>query len=185
MLANSYVGIVDQEVPRLVVRRARRMRIPREEIDDLQQQIVPKLARFEYDEARSNGASHTTALIGVIDNQLKAHLRAKRRYERRIERLRAQSLAANRCRPVWPNHIVQPEPVDLRLDLAEVVATLSQRDQTVCRGLAQGHTKKAIAEQLGCGRDTVARAICRIREVFAKAGLQVWIDPDYAGEVGQ
>lgn len=47
MLANSYVGIVEQEVPRLVVSRARRLRISGDEIDDLQQQIVPKLAAFE------------------------------------------------------------------------------------------------------------------------------------------
>src|SRR5690606_23534322 len=74
MLANSYSGIVEKEVSRLVVSRARRLRVSGDEIDDLQQQIVPKLAAFEYDAAKSNGASRSTALTGVIDRQIKAHL---------------------------------------------------------------------------------------------------------------
>lgn len=184
MLANSYVGIVEQEVPRLVVSRARRLRISGDEIDDLQQQIVPKLAAFEYDAAKSNGASRTTAMTGVIDRQIKAHLRAKHRYQKRIERLQAMGNPAS-ARFVWPEHVTKPEPVDLRMDLAAAMQRLDERDQTICRSLGEGHTVKAIAEQLGCRRDTVSRAIVRIRQIFTQAGLRAWIDPDYSPDAEQ
>lgn len=179
MLANSYSGIVEQEVSRLVVSRARRLHVSGDEIDDLQQQIVPKLAAFEYDAAKSNGASRSTALTGVIDRQIKAHLRAKRRYQKRIQRLQTMSNSAS-ARFVWPEHVTRPEPVDLRMDLAAAMERLSERDQIICRSLGEGHTVKAIAERLGCCRDTVSRAILRIRQVFTQAGLRVWIDPDYS-----
>jgi RNA polymerase sigma factor (sigma-70 family) len=177
--------MIEAEVPRLIVRRARRMRITSDEIDDLQQKIVPKLIAFQYDASRSNGASLTTALIGVIDNQLKAYLRSKRRYKDRIEQMRADSLAASRNRPMRPQHVAETEPMDRKMDIDSVVATLSQRDQAICEGLREGRTKKAIADQVGCGRDTVARVIARIGEAFEKAGLRVWIDPDYEPEVAR
>jgi RNA polymerase sigma factor (sigma-70 family) len=182
MLANSYLGVVEQEVPRLVVSRARRLRVSGDEIDDLQQQIVPKLAEFQYDASRSNGASRTTAMTGVIDRQIKAHLRAKHRYQKRIERLQVMSGASAYGRPVWPDHVTKPEPVDLRMDLAAAMSSLSARDRSICQGLADGLTVKVIAGQLGCGRDTVTRAIVRIREVFTAAGMRAWIDPDYRSD---
>ena len=177
MLTNSYVGIVEQEVPGLVVSRARRLRITGDEIDDLQQQIVPTLAEFQYDPTRSNGASRTTAMTAVVDRQIKAHLRAKRRYRSRLERLQVLSGAWAYGRPT--HHVTHPEPVDLRLDLAAAMASLSTRDLAICQGLADDLTVKAIALQAGCGRDTVDRAIVRIREVFTSAGLRAWVDPDY------
>ncbi|MBI1373707.1 MAG: sigma-70 family RNA polymerase sigma factor [Phycisphaera sp.] len=185
MHANSYVGIVEPEVTRLIISRARRLRIAGDEIDDLQQQIVPKLAEFEFDASRSNGATPMTAMTSVIDNQLKTHLRAKRRYQSRIEHMKSKSRALASGRPVWPNHVTQPEPVDLRMDLADAMGELSQRDRVVCDGLSKGQTIKAIAERLGCGRDTVNRAIVRIRNIFTAAGLKAWIDPDYRAEPGQ
>lgn len=184
MIVNSYAGIVEEDVSRLVVSRAYRMRVPREEIDDLQQQIVPKLASFEYEVDRSNGATERTVLTAVIDNQIKSYLRSKRRYELRIERVRQWTKTTTR-RPMSRDNVTMPEPTDLRMDVAAVIDTLPQREQLVCEGLAAGHTKKAIAEQIGCGRDTVTRAIARIRKAFESAKLQAWIDPDFEPEVGE
>jgi len=182
MPANSYVGIVEQEVPRLVVSRARRMHIDRDEIDDLLQQIVPKLAKFEYDPSRSRGASRTTAMTAVIDRQIKAYLRAKNRYQKCIERVKVMSGDSASGRPGRPHHITQLDLVDLRLDLATAMATLSARDRMICHGMGDRLPVTVIAEQVGCGRDTVSRAIVRIREVFTAAGLLAWIDPDYRGD---
>lgn len=178
MLANSYCGIVEPNVPRLVVSRARRLRISGDEIDDLQQQIVPKLATFEYDPAKANGATLNTVLTVVVDRQILAHLRAKRRHEQRVERLRAMSdLASSRF--AWPEQVAKPEPVDLRMDIAAAMDRLDERDRAICHRLGEGHTIKAIAEHVGCCRDTVSRAILRIRQVFTEAGLREWIDPDH------
>lgn len=180
---NRYTDIVDPKVARLIVSRARRMRINREEIDDLQQRIVPMLAEFQFDEARSNGAAQSTVMTVVIDRQLMAHLRAKRRYAEHLKRMGSQSRALLSGRPIWPNHVTQPEPVDLRLDIEKAKVGLSDRDQQICDALSHGESQKAIAERLGIGRDTVARAISRIRDVFTQAGLKAWVDPDYDGEV--
>jgi len=178
---NRYTDIVDPKVAGLIVSRARRMHIHRDEIDDLQQRIVPMLAEFQFDEARSNGATRATVMTAVIDRQLAAHLRAKHRYAKHLNRVSSRSRALLSGRPVWPNHVTQPEPVDLRLDIEKAKADLSDRDQKICDALSIGETQKAITESLGIGRDTVARAIARIREAFTKAGLKAWVDPDYDG----
>jgi RNA polymerase sigma factor (sigma-70 family) len=178
MLVNSYAGIVDQNVSRLVVSRARRLRVSSDEIHDLQQEIVPKLAAFQFDAARSNGASRNTVLTSVVDRQICAYLRAKGRYENHIEHLQQMRRPAT-ARHNWPDHVSQPEPVDLRMDLAAAMQRLSERDRAICDGLSHGLTVKDIAAKLGCCRDTVSRAILRIRRVFADAGLEAWIDPNF------
>lgn len=173
-MQNCYEGIVEKDVCRLVVSRARRMQIPPDQIDDLQQQIIPKLAKFKFDPSRANGASRTTVLTSVIDHQIKAYLRARSRYAKRIEEL--QTVAA--AQPPRPKRVAQPEPLDLRMDLAAAMATLSVRDRKICQALAAGMNVKAIAKELHCGRDTVGRAIERIRETFCRAGMRAWVEPE-------
>lgn len=59
---------------------------------------------------------------------------------------------------------------------------LSPRHREICRALAGGHNVSAIAKQLSVGRDTVDRAILRIRKAFEAAGLKAWIDPNYRAQ---
>lgn len=184
MLSNNYTGMVEPRVARLIVSRARRLHLRRDEIDDLQQQLVPTLASFRFDETRSNGASPTTALTSVVDRQIRAYLRAKRRYRKRLERLHAQP--ARYATRIIGRHVpAPPEPVDLRLDLEATMARLSERDRAICRLLGEGWAVQSIAEQLGCDRSTVSRAILRIRQQFIAAGLKAWIDPDDPGLAAQ
>lgn len=179
MLANSYIGMVQPEVPRLIVTRARRYRVGRDEIDDLQQQIVPLLADFRFDPARANGASPVTAMTALVDRQIKAHLRSRHRYLQRVERL--QAMFGTPAEGV-ATQLAQPEPVDLRIDLERTMSRFSPRDRKICQGLSHGLSVKAIAQQLSCGRDTIDRAVIRIRHVFEAAGLRAWIDPDYRSD---
>ncbi len=178
MLPNRYTGMVEPKVARLIVSRARRMRLRPDEIDDVQQQLVPTLASFEFDEARSNGASRTTALTSVIDRQIKAYLRSRRRYRKRLARIHANP--GRYATRILARHIpAPPEPVDLRLDLEAAMERLSERDRAICRLLGDGWAVQPIAEQIGCDRETVSRAIVRIRETFIAAGLQAWVDPNH------
>lgn len=177
MLANSYTGMVESNVTRLIVSRARRLHLSGDEIDDLQQQIVPKVARFQFDAQRSNGASHTTALTSVIDRQVKTYLRTRRRYRRRIQLLSAEP-GRYATRLMGCHEAAPPEPVDLRLDLEAAMARLSQRDREICRLLSEGWAVLPIAKRLHCGRDTIGRAIARIRQTFIAAGLRAWVDPN-------
>lgn len=177
MLPNRYTGMVEPKLARLIVSRARRMHLRRDEIDDVQQQIVPMLVSFEFDEARSNGAAPTTALISVIDLQVRAYLRAKRRYRKRLEKLHAEP-DRYAMRVVARRVPAPPEPLDLRLDLEAAMARLTEREREVCRLLGDGWSIRIIAKRLGCGRDTVNRDIVHIRETFMAAGLKAWVDPN-------
>ena len=181
MLANRYSGIVEPEIARLIAQQGRRLQLSPVEIDDLQQEIITKLAGFPSDEACPHSTSATAALRTMIDRQMRGYLRAKRRYQRRMERLQALSGRVVRSGPQQSAQAAPPEPTDLRLDVQAAVAGLSLRDQRICQGLAAGLTIKAIAAQLPCDRDTVARAIPRIREAFTAAGLLAWVDPNYDG----
>ena len=127
MIANSYVGMVQSEVPHLIISRARRYRVGRDEIDDLQQQIVPLLAGFRFDPARANGASPATAMTAVVDRQIKAHLRSKHRYQQRLERLQAMFGEPGRDGTTAPMQVAHSEPVDLRIDLERTMSRFSPR----------------------------------------------------------
>jgi len=174
MFANNYAEMVPPEVLELIARRVRYYRIRADEHDDLQQQIVPLLMEFRYDPAIANGASETTAMTAVIDNQIKVHRRANRRHQRRIERMQTQ---------VRESTI--DTTIDLRVDLKNTLSQLSPPDRTICQHLSQGHTTTDIAQLLNCCRATVDHAVWRIRRVFKDAGLQVWIDPNYKPNYAQ
>lgn len=178
MHCNAYVGTQNQTVANLVIHRARRFGIKADEFDDLQQKIVPKLTRFLYKPERSNGANLNTVLISAIDRQLLSYLRACKRYQQRIERFRN----INYLKMIQPKPVPPTQVSDLRMDLETVLAQLSERDRNICIGLSHGHTIKDIAKQVGCGRDTVSRAIQRMRKTFTDSGLKVWIDPDFDAE---
>lgn len=178
MHCNAYVGTQNQTVANLVIHRARRFGIKADEFDDLQQKIVPKLTRFLYKPERSNGANLNTVLISAIDRQLLSYLRACKRYQQRIERFRN----INYLKMIQPKPVPPTQVSDLRMDLETVLAQLSERDRNICIGLSHGHTIKDIAMQVGCGRDTVSRAIQRMRKTFTDAGLKVWVDPDFDAE---
>ena len=110
-------------------------------------------------------------MTSIIDHHIKAHRRANHRYRQRIERF--QGKREKEC--------VMPEPPDLRIDLEPALLQLSESDRQICKALSQGEPVTTIAEQLNCGRDTIMRAIARIRDVFESAGLQAWIDPNHQG----
>jgi len=172
MFANDYAGMVPPEVLKLIARRAKYYRIPPDELDDLQQHLVPLMSEFRYDPAVANGASETTAMTAMIDNQIKEYRRTNRRYRQRIERFQNKNVDPS----------VQPEPSDLRLDLQSALRQLLPRDRKICELLSHGHAVKDIAKQLKCMRSTVVQAIPRIRKVFKDAGLQAWLDPDWKRE---
>ncbi len=94
--------------------------------------IVPHLAAFQFDAHRSNGAAPRTAVVAVIDQQLKAAARASERYRRRLERWRAAA--------VHQRIAATDEAVALALDVRQAVATLPPRERVVCEALSNGAT---------------------------------------------
>jgi RNA polymerase sigma factor (sigma-70 family) len=174
MFSNHYTGIVETVITRLITSRARRLRLCRDELEDLQQQIVLQLLDFVFDEAHPAGASLTTAITGLIDRQIRSYLRSKTRYQKHVA-----------CLAATHEQLVMPDNLDLQMDVAKAMEGLSARDREICTALAEGLSIKAIARQLGRGRDTIDRAIGRIRRRFEAAGLREWVYPEEGGTAGE
>jgi len=176
MHQNEYADTAERWKVALLVRRAKRMGFRRDELDDVQQTVVLKMADFKFDPEKANGASETTALTGMIDRQLRTMRRAKLRYRRRLDQMRAESGCADDQHAT--NEELQPsyeEPTALVCDVREAVAGLGPRDRQLCTALAAGQSVDEIAKGLGCGWHTVQRRIARIREHFCRIGLDDWI----------
>ena len=157
----DYGGLVEPWKVDLIIARAKGMGFRCDEIEDVQQELILDVMRFRYEKAKSNGAAETTALIALIDNRLKKLVRARARYRTHLERFRD---AAERS---W-----EPATDEERaIDINDVVASLAERERTVCRALAFGLTRNEIARMLGCGWHTVDRIIGRIRLRFEECGL--------------
>jgi RNA polymerase sigma factor (sigma-70 family) len=161
----NYDGLVEPWKVDLIVRRAEGMGFRRDEIEDVQQELILDVMRFRYDAAKSNGAREATALVALIDNRLKKLVRAQARYRVRIDRFRE---GAERS--------YDPVADDERaFDVRSVVASLAERDRDVCQALGSGLTPHEIAETLGCGWHTVDRIVGRLRRRFEESGLDAWV----------
>jgi len=172
-MVNGYDGVVERWKVRLVLRRARRLGVPRGEWDDALQEIVPHVARFRYDPGQSNGATESTALIALVDNRLKMLLRQKTREERREKRYAARrGLAADGPDP----H--RHDAAALRLDVHTALAGLSSHELLVCRRLSEGGRISQIARDLGASWHRVERMVVGLRGVFGAMGLDGYLGTD-------
>jgi len=171
MYKNNYANLLSQWKVDLIKRRGLRMGFRRDEIDDLQQQIVPHLLRFTFDPAKANGASEKTALTALIDRQLKAISRAQARYRRHVE----QPLQDFETDEETPPSAIFYEPSDMVLDVQLTVAALSPRERAICTALSEGRPLSEIAQLLQCDWHTVQSDIQNIRTRFENLGMQGWI----------
>jgi len=167
MNTNSYRNVVPTWQVELVVRRARRMGFRADELADLQQRIVPHLAAFQFDVARSNGAAPRTALVALVDQQLKAAARASARYRRHLQR----------WHQVTPPRqlVVSADNTALAFDVQQAVTTLPARERAVCDALATGASLADIAAQLHCSWHVVRRLVRNIHARFEALGLGDWV----------
>jgi DNA-directed RNA polymerase specialized sigma24 family protein len=160
----TYEGFIEKWKVDLIVTRAKRMRFRAHQLPDVLQDIVPVLRDFVYDPDRADGATERTALSVVIDNHLKKRRRSEQRYQARIERLREKT-----TEPRF-------DEIDVRaIDVEIAVSALPEWEQTVCRGLARGWSKRRIARELGCSHYTLNRIMAGLREHFRAIGLGGWI----------
>jgi DNA-binding NarL/FixJ family response regulator len=162
-VTKDYGGVVEPSAVRLALARIRRFGFPRHEWPDLLQKLALEISGFAFDPAKANGATELTAICCLVDRRLISALRAKRRYQKRIGKVR-------------PEDAYEEQP-GLRLDVREALAGLSPREQAVCEGLSRGDTISEIAKALECGRATIRRLIEKIRQRFTALGLDGWVRP--------
>jgi len=152
----DYRGLVEPWKAKLIVSRAKRMRFPQDDIEDVQQEIILDVLDFRYDPAKSGGATEKTALIALIDNRLKNIIRSRERCRQHVRPCEEE---------VDPNHNPVPACITA-VDVGMASESLSPGEHLVCRALSQGDSKHDIAKMLGCGWHTVDRIIGRIRGHF-------------------
>ncbi|MBX3452869.1 MAG: hypothetical protein KF777_25250 [Planctomycetaceae bacterium] len=150
----------------LIRSRAVRFKIKRHDLEDAVQEVALYLLTFETDPATANRASESTILTGAIDLRLKQWLRTKQRYQDMVDRCGAMLPCGDEL--LCESSV---EASDAALDVAAVLADLSEFEQRVGRMLSEGRSAYLIAQELGVGRRAVNTAIEVIRERFTKAGL--------------
>ena len=160
----KYDGVLEQWKVDLVIHRAKLLGFRPHELPDALQEAVIVVLDFQYDPNHANGAAERTALITVIDNRLRKMKRSATRYRAHVERFGLNATEFSR------------DEVDFcAMDVASAVADLTEREQSVCRGLSEGFSKAQIARKLGCGWHTVERVIRRLRDRFEELGLDGWM----------
>ncbi len=160
-----YEGIMEPWKVELITSRAKRMGFHEDEVPDLLQDLALVLGRFRYDPVKANGAKESTVLQTLIDNHLLFVRRTAKRYRAHVE------FASHRGEPT--HHADEDH---LAIDVRHAVAMLPEREQFICRSLAEGRSRHEIARRLGCGWYTLKRAIKRIAEHFEELGLEGWLD---------
>lgn len=160
----KYDGIIDQWKVDLIIHRAKLLGFRQHEIPDALQEIVLVVIKFEYDPNHANGATERTALTSIIDNHLRKMIRSATRYRAHIKCFGKNVTKFSR------------DEVDQRgIDIASAVADLTEREQIICRHLANGLCKAEIARELGCGWHTVNRIVRRLRVRFENLNLDEWL----------
>lgn len=160
MFDNRYDGVLEKWKLRLICRRARRMGFRGFDLDDVQQQVVLALLDFQFDAAKSNGASEMTAITAVIDRQLAMIRRSESRARQRLE------IAKDGYEEGY-----EAADVALSLDVESVVQSLPELDRQICRGLSLGHSVNQLADSLGVGWHAVRNRVDAIRRHFEEHGL--------------
>jgi len=174
-MRNDYGSLVETWKVDLIVDRARRKGFRRDEIEDVQQEIIPAVLDFEYDSSKANGATEATALTALIDKQLTFLQRGRARRRRHEERYRELRGAVDGRSAPAP---VQPDPerqAALAMDVRQAVAKLTPKEQAVCAALSRDQARSRIAEDLGVSRYQLDRIIDGIRERFEAMGLDAWM----------
>lgn len=165
-VTEHYAGLVPCWQLDLVVSRARRLGVHKQDMEDLMQEVVPEVREFIFEESKSNGACERTALTTLIDHRVSNFLRTEYRYASRNERFVSE---AHDDRSFDPR-----SNMGLAIDLKALIKTLPAPEQEICKLLAKGLSNNEIARQLGLTDHQLRAAIEHIREVFAASGLTLW-----------
>lgn len=165
-MTTNHQGFPEEWQQELALARIRRFGFPEHERPDLLQELAVKVREFAFDEAKSNGAKEKTVLRTIIDRHLTTRARSKRRAEHSARKFRRCLLRRE----------VSEDRFELRVDVRQLVETLTARQRAVCEGLGRGESLTDIGEQLGCSISSVRRAVARIRRRFEGAGLKGWLE---------
>ena len=175
-MRNDYGSLVEAWKVDLIIDRAKRKGFREDELEDVQQEIVPIILDFKYDPDNKSGATESTVLTAVVDKRLTFILRTQARRLKHEERYRVLHGAID-GNPA-PEAVQEPEQereIGLPADVQEIMDDLPPFEQTVCAALARDKARSNIAEDAGVSRYEVDRTVDRIGETFRSRGLDAWM----------
>lgn len=162
MRENSYEGLLEDWKVKLIEDRARARGFRAHEIDDALQDVVLAVKNFQFDPAKSNGASELQVFSRIVNTQLAFIARGQARAKNRILRLQER-----RKTPMdWESDD------SLKLDVDVILASLEPKEMELCTALASGVSREAAAELFGMTRWELERMLRRIRACFERGGLE-------------
>ncbi|MFM7845930.1 MAG: hypothetical protein ACKPEY_17105 [Planctomycetota bacterium] len=177
MYRNRYDGMLEPWKLELITRRAQQRGLQGEDLLDIQQLLVLEVLKFQFDPAKSNGATETTALTALIDRQIAMRHRREQRYAERQQRLIAHYATTPAGQESLPSEEPSQEQHDLVLDVREAIEDLPAEAQRICQLLSSGHSVNQIAQQLGLTWRAVREQIVSLRRYFTYLGLELSGDP--------
>jgi RNA polymerase sigma factor (sigma-70 family) len=161
MKIKNYGGLVESWKLNLIIRRAKSMRFSPDEIEDVLQELFFKVIAFNYEIAKSNGASEKTAFIKMINNHIRTLVRRKIRYQSRLDQLKEESIDS-----------YDPTAInESALDVRSVVESLPDNERNICQALGAGFSINEIANEFALEWHKVKRIVNRVRERFEECGL--------------
>lgn len=174
-MQNEYSGLIERWKVDVILDRARKKGFRPDELDDVQQEIVPVLLAFRFDAQKSNGATERTAVTALVDRRLTFIQRGRARQLKNHERYMASRglVSETPCEEIPDN--INPHIAALAFDVRSTVAVLPAREQAVCAALSRGDNHLSIARTMGIKRSAVECMIRHIRRRFQAGELDAWM----------
>ena len=174
-MGNTYGQLIEKWKVDIIADRALKRGFRPDELDDVQQEIIPAVLAFRFDAEKSNGATERTALTTLVNNRLTFIQRGCARQIKNHERY-MESIGLKSDKPYEEvADDVDPNAVALAFDVREAVAGLEPQERAVCAALSRGDNRVSIDRAMGMKRCAVIRMIDHIRDHFRTIGLDAWV----------
>jgi len=174
-MGNAYGQLIEKWKADIIADRAMKRGFRPDELDDVQQEIIPAVLAFRFDSEKSNGATERTALTALVNNRLTFIQRGRARQLKHHDRY-MELTGMKTDKPVEEiADDVNPNAVALAFDVRVAVAGLEPRERAVCAALSRGDNRLCIARAMGMTRCAMSGMIGHIREQFQAVGLDAWV----------
>lgn len=154
-------AIITEKLLNVIARRAKAIGFRRQDVEDAVQDVAVSILEFEYVPEKWQGLGQDAALDILIARRLtdlfRRHIR-RERFESRLPKF---------------NDIIEPKDQEMPVDLRELVASLSAREQAVCQAIEESASLDAAAQAVGCSTEQLQDILAGMRRRFADAGMGV------------
>lgn len=154
-MKNVYTGVLEKSIAQLITKRAKRMGISNNDLEDLQQQVALELWIFKYDFRKYKNASQKTIITAIIKHHLSKHLRSEKRYRDHLEKFNAEYKEEI-------NDNFEIKSVNLR----DTLNYLDMSDRQICEDLIDDLSINEISKKRNRSWNTIKRAINRLRKTL-------------------